>query len=238
MPGDLFAHTLAKPRPTKSRWTIAGSLVAHLALIVALVVVPVVSTVDGPDIVSRLEAFVVAMPPPPTPPAPSRPAPPPDVKTPTTNPNMPPVAPPEGIRPETTITSAAPGVPGAESFATSSRGDAQFLATSTMRLDPPPSPRPRDPVRPGGAIQEPRRIAYVPPIYPDIARQARIEGTVIVEAVIDETGAVRDVKVLRSIAMLDRAAVEAVSKWRYTATRLNGVAVPILMTVSVTFSLR
>jgi TonB family protein len=49
---------------------------------------------------------------------------------------------------------------------------------------------------------------------------------------------VRDVRVLRSVELLDRAAVEAVRKWRYTATRLNGVAVPIVMTVTVTFSLQ
>jgi len=49
---------------------------------------------------------------------------------------------------------------------------------------------------------------------------------------------VRNVTVLRSVPMLDRAALEAVQHWRYTPTRLNGQAVPVIMTVTVTFSLR
>jgi protein TonB len=75
-------------------------------------------------------------------------------------------------------------------------------------------------------------------VYPDLARAARVQGTVILEATIDETGAVTNVKVLRSIPLLDRAATDAVRRWRYTPTRLNGVPVPVLMTVTVTFTLR
>jgi len=66
----------------------------------------------------------------------------------------------------------------------------------------------------------------------------RVEGTVILEAIIDATGVVQNVTVLRSVPMLDRAAIEAVQQWRYTPTRLNGQAVPVIMTVTVTFSLR
>ena len=90
----------------------------------------------------------------------------------------------------------------------------------------------------GGQIREPRRITYVPPVYPTIAQTARVEGDVIVEAVIDETGVVRNVRVLRSIPLLDRAAVEAVSRWRYSPTTLNNQAVPVIMTVTVSFRLR
>jgi protein TonB len=61
---------------------------------------------------------------------------------------------------------------------------------------------------------------------------------VILDAVIDEAGAVRNVTVLRSVPLLDRAAIEAVTQWRYTPTRLNGVPVAIILTVTVTFSLR
>jgi protein TonB len=78
----------------------------------------------------------------------------------------------------------------------------------------------------------------VDPIYPQIAIIAKRDGTVILEATIDESGVVRDVKVLRSAPLLDQAAVDAVKQWRYTPTRLNGVAVPIILTVTVTFSLR
>jgi len=75
-------------------------------------------------------------------------------------------------------------------------------------------------------------------VYPTIARETRTEGMVILEATIDESGAVRNVRVLRSHALLDQAAIDAVSKWKYTPTKLNGVAIPILLTVTVNFALR
>jgi protein TonB len=61
---------------------------------------------------------------------------------------------------------------------------------------------------------------------------------VILEAVIAEDGRVRDVRVLRSIQLLDQAAIDAVRQWRFTPTLLNGVPVPIVMTVTVNFELQ
>jgi protein TonB len=79
---------------------------------------------------------------------------------------------------------------------------------------------------------------HVTPEYPEIARRARIDGTVILEAVLDVTGRVDRVRVLRSVPLLDDSAVKAVSQWRYTPTELNGVPVPVLMTITVQFSLQ
>jgi len=70
-----------------------------------------------------------------------------------------------------------------------------------------------------------------------LAIDARKEGVVILEAVLDEEGAVRNVRVLRSIPLLDDAAIQAVSKWRFTPTLLNGTPVPVVMTVTVSFQL-
>ena len=64
-----------------------------------------------------------------------------------------------------------------------------------------------------------------------------MSGAVILEAVIGTDGAVRDVRVLRSIPLLDDAAVAAVKQWRYSPTLLNGVAVPVVMTVTVQFGM-
>ena len=61
---------------------------------------------------------------------------------------------------------------------------------------------------------------------------------VILEAVIDARGNVTTVKVLRSIQLLDQAAVDAVRQWRFTPTLLNGEPVPIVMTVTVDFKLQ
>lgn len=100
-----------------------------------------------------------------------------------------------------------------------------------------PPPPPAAPVRVGGEIATPRLIHRVDPEYPAIAVSAQIEGIVIIEATVDERGAVTDTKVLRSHSVLDRAAVDAVEQWRYEPLRLNGVAQPFVLTVTVSFSL-
>jgi protein TonB len=86
-------------------------------------------------------------------------------------------------------------------------------------------------------MQAPRTIAHVNPVYPRIAQNARVEGVVILEAVIDAQGRVERVGVLRSIPQLDQAAIEAVKQWTFTPTLLNGVPVPIVMTVTLNFEL-
>jgi protein TonB len=103
---------------------------------------------------------------------------------------------------------------------------------------PPPPPPPTAPVRVGGSIRAPRKTKDVPPVYPPIAQSARVQGIVIIEATIGPNGKVQDARVLRSIPLLDAAALEAVRQWEYTPTLLNGVPVPVVMTVTVNFTLQ
>ena len=93
-------------------------------------------------------------------------------------------------------------------------------------------------VRVGGTIKPPTKIRHVNPLYPDVAREARVSGVVILEALIGPDGSVEDVHVLRSIPLLDRAAVDAVRQWQFTPTLLNGVQVPVIMTMTVNFTLQ
>ena len=108
------------------------------------------------------------------------------------------------------------------------------------------SPSPRAPassgssgaVRIAGDIPRPARTAEVAPEYPDAALQARIAGVVILETEISATGQVTNVTVLRSAdPLLDQAAVDAVRRWVYTPTVLEGEAVPVVMTETVNFVL-
>jgi TonB family protein len=92
-------------------------------------------------------------------------------------------------------------------------------------------------LRIGGNIAPPTKIKDVPPVYPAAARNAGVQGLVILEAVLDETGHVRDVKVVRSVPLLDQAAVDAVKQWEYTPTLQNGAAIPVTMRVFVKFTL-
>ena len=100
------------------------------------------------------------------------------------------------------------------------------------------APDPAGALRVGGAVGPPKKTKDFPPEYPALAQQARVQGVVSMEVRIDERGAVSDVRTLRSIPLLDQAAIDAVKQWRYEPTLMNGVAMPVIMTVEVNFSLR
>lgn len=100
---------------------------------------------------------------------------------------------------------------------------------------PGPPPPATAPVRVGGNIRTPRRIVDATPVMPEMARQAGITGVVILEIIIGADGAVRGVRVLRSIPLLDQAAIAAARQWRYEPTLLNGTPVPVIMTATVNF---
>jgi protein TonB len=104
--------------------------------------------------------------------------------------------------------------------------------------EPPPPPAVKlVPLRVGGVVRPPEKVHHVNPAYPPIALAARVTGIVILEALIGEDGGVRDVRVQRSVPLLDDAAEDAVRQWRFRPTLLNGQAVPVLMTVTVSFTL-
>jgi TonB family protein len=93
------------------------------------------------------------------------------------------------------------------------------------------------PVRVGGNIKPPNKIRDVRPVYPQIAQSARVMGIVILEITIGTDGAVTDARVLRGVPLLNDAALEAVKQWQYDVTLLNGTPVPVIMTVTVNFSI-
>lgn len=93
------------------------------------------------------------------------------------------------------------------------------------------------PFQVGDGIARPRKIKDVKPVYPQPAMAAQAMGTVLIEATIGADGKVRNARVLRSIAALDQAALDAVRQWEYEPSRLNGIAVAVTMVIVVTFSL-
>jgi protein TonB len=151
--------------------------------------------------------------------------------------NAAPIVAPEGVAPETGREGlAAPrALPGIE------RGGGGLDGIGRVEGTPPPPPPPptppTTPTRLSGGMQPPRKIVDVVPAYPPLARTAHIEGVVVLEVVIDARGGVESVRVLRSIPMLDQAAVDAVREWRFTPTLLSGQPIPIVMTVTVNFTL-
>jgi TonB family protein len=94
------------------------------------------------------------------------------------------------------------------------------------------------PFRVSGDIVPPRKVKNVNPVYPSGAVSGMVQGQVWIEATIGVDGKVKDAKVMRSIPQLDQAALDAVRQWEFTPTLLKGVAVPVIMMVTVSFSLQ
>ena len=107
---------------------------------------------------------------------------------------------------------------------------------------PPPPPAPviknTQPVRRGGVIQAANLIQQVKPVYPVLAQQTRVEGVVVMEAVISKEGSVESLRVISGHPLLNKAALDAVQQWKYRPTLLNGEPVEVLTTITVTFTLR
>ncbi len=102
-----------------------------------------------------------------------------------------------------------------------------------------PTPPSANVWRVGGGIKEPRKVRSVAPIYPDVAVGQRQEGVVVIEALLSESGCVSRMRVVNEVwPPLDLSALTAVSAWKYTPTLVDGVPVPVVMTVTVNFRLR
>ena len=88
-----------------------------------------------------------------------------------------------------------------------------------------------------GNVAEAQRLRDVPPIYPDLARQAAVQGAVRLNIVIDKQGRVANISVISGHPLLIPAALDAVKQWEYQPTLLNGQAVEVASEVSVPFVL-
>ena len=237
MSRTLFDQTLApKQINQKRRGTVVVSVALHALGLAVLLVLGV--RAEAPVVNSKM---ILELAPTPKMPQPPPPAPPKNLPTSPVNPAAAPLTAAATITPERPLpppkmtgvfdpTNVTPGAIGP--------GSETALGPAPTPAPPRPAPVPITPRRVGGDIQAPQRISAVPPDYPQVARVAKIEGVVTLEATIDAQGQVRDVKVIGSIPLLDKAAVDAVSKWKYTPTRLNGEAIPVILTVRVVFSLR
>lgn len=92
-------------------------------------------------------------------------------------------------------------------------------------------------VRIGGKVQAAKLISQVMPVYPPLARQARISGTVRLEAVIGRDGRIKSLRVAAGHPWLVQAALEAVRQWIYQPTLLNGEPVEVLTQIEVNFKM-
>lgn len=228
MPREMFGD-IANPSVrvgTKKWYTVPLSIITHTVVLAALVIIPLLAT----DVIPTPQSVMafVAMPPPQVAP-----------QVQNVNPNAAPIEAPKEI----VMDPPPPPPPPSLSMAGAVGGVAGGIPGGTPGGvvggigPPPPPPPPQAPVRVGGDIKEPKKIRDVRPVYPQIAQTAKVQGIVIIEAIIGKDGNVRDAKVLRSVPLLDQAALEAVRQWRFTPTLLNGIPVEVVMTVTVNFTL-
>ena len=240
MSPDLFRQIVeVRPSAPASRLSVLPvSILVHALVLAALVVIPLLASDILPLVRANdiLTMPVVVAPQPPTMPAPARrQAPVADLA----GANLAPVDPPNGIArermiqtdqlPDTSAPNAVGDVPG--NGVPGGIGTANFDA-------PPPPPRPTGPVPVSSLLKAPVKIRDVSPVYSPLAIASHVEGVVVIEAVIGPTGNIVEARVLRSKPLLDEAALAAVRQWRYTPTLLGGVPTSVILTVTVTFSLK
>jgi periplasmic protein TonB len=243
MAGQMFASSsmsTSNPQRTKRRVVaLVLAVLVNVFLVTTAVLGPLFATNVLPEIYNDLTYVIRAdiylpPPPPPTPPVVET-----EKKVPTDipNPKAAPFEPPDKVTEEVVNppkwsppTECLTCVPGGTDPPTTG-------LPPVVGLPLPPSPPPQKPLLVSDS-QTPKPIVRINPIYPEIARSARTEGVVIIEAEIDIHGNVVNAKILRGNPLLNEAALSAVRQWKYVPHKLNGVPVPIIITVTVNFTLR
>lgn len=227
------------------RATLPLAYLFEALLVGVMVLVPLIYTEALPK--AQLMTFLAAPPPPPPPPPPPAAAPPPRIfhrvsaedlmRAPTVIPKT--ISQPkEAEQPATTgvVGGVYGGVPGGTWGGVLGGVIGGSLSAAAP---PPPPPKPQAPkrVRVGGQVESAKLIFRPTPEYPPLAKMARIQGVVRLDAVISKDGTIQDLKVISGHPLLVKAALDAVSRWRYQPTLLNGESVEVATEIDVNFTL-
>jgi periplasmic protein TonB len=243
---------------TNKTWTVMVSFVAQLGLIGIAVILPMIYFDALPQ--TQLTSFLVAPPPPPPPPPP--PAAAVQVKVVKVIPRqfdagrlMAPKAIPKDIAqikeeelppPSSGAVGVVGGVPGGVPGGTPGGVIGGILGSVPSAAPPPPpppvkkeEPKPTTPqrIRVGGNVQQAKLVRQPRPVYPPLAKQARIQGVVKLNAIISRDGTIQNLSVLSGHPLLVPSAMEAVKQWVYQPTLLNGEPVEVVTQIDVNFTL-
>jgi len=235
----MFEAERSLPEGRRRTWvTLVVSVAAHVAILLLVVSATFAATTGTTPTPSHILAYVTPAPPPP-PPAPA------PLRHPTAAHAQPvtPVAPAPVVAPsKVTAEPVTPPPPSLASIGGVEGGVSGGVAGgvvggtgAVVGIAPPPPPPAA--VRIGGDIKAPALVRQVAPVYPAAARMARVQGNVTVEAHVEADGQVQSVHVVKSVPLLDRAAVTAVKQWQYSPLLLNGTPTPFVLTVTVSFNL-
>lgn len=114
-------------------------------------------------------------------------------------------------------------------------GSLSGIAPAAPNIPAPPKPVSTAPIRVGGKVQAPRLVSSVLPVYPQIAQQANVTGTVVIDTTIDKDGRVAKTRVISGPELLRGAALSALHQWKYEPSTLNGQPISVQMIVSIQF---
>ena len=231
------------------RATLPIAYICEGILVGLFVLVPLIYTEALPS--AQLMTFLAAPPPPPPPPPPPAAAPAPRIIRKATMADImkaPTVIPKTIARPDQAPEPAAAvgvvggipgGVPGGQFGGVLGGVIGGVMSSVTAAPPPPPPPKAATPkrIRVGGQVESARLIFQPKPEYPPLAKMARIQGTVRLEAIISKDGTIQDLKVVSGHPLLVKSALEAVQRWRYQPTLLNGEPVEVVTEVDVNFTL-
>jgi protein TonB len=230
-----------KTKKTNKPWTVVLSMALQAAFLAVLILIPLIYTEALPK--ASLTTFLSAPPPPPPPPPPPAAAivhVKPQVHLMDAGKLVAPKVIPKEIKiikedaetPDMGVSGGVPGgVPGGQMG-----GVIGGVIGGVGGAPPPPKPT-QTRIRQGGAVTAASLINRVQPVYPPLARQTRISGTVRLHAIISKSGAVQQLEVISGHPLLVQAALDAVRQWRYRPTTLNGEPVEVDTTIDVIFSL-
>ena len=248
----MFEQTFVDGGKTRKTWTVMVSFLAQIVVIVVAILIPMIYFDALPK--SQLSSFLVAPPPPPPPPPPPAAA----SKVVKVIPRqfdagrlMQPKAVPKEVAmikeeelPPPSSGGVVGGVPGGVPGGTAGGVIGGIIGSVPTAAPPPPPPPPAAPkpvtpqrIRVGGNVQQAKLIRQPKPIYPPLAKQARISGVVRLNAIIGKDGTIQNLTVASGHPLLVPAAMEAVKQWVYQPTLLNGEAVEVVTQIDVNFTL-
>lgn len=253
----MFEQSMIDGKGSTSKpWTIFVSFVLQIFVMIILILIPLIITDTLPK--ATLTSFLVAPPPPPPPPPPPAAAPP--VKIVKVIPRqfdagklMAPKQIPKDIAmiKEEELPSVAAnvgvvgGVPGGVPGGAPGGVIGGILGAVPQAAPPPPPPpvkkeeKPVTPqrIRVGGNVQAAKLVRQPKPVYPPLAKQARIQGTVRFQAIIGKDGTIQNLQLVSGHPLLVPSATEAVKQWVYQPTQLNGEPVEVVTQIDVNFTL-
>ncbi|MFZ0636649.1 MAG: energy transducer TonB [Candidatus Acidiferrales bacterium] len=240
---DLVESSVIRKKTNKS-WTVALSAIIQGAILFVLVLIPLIYTEALPK--QLLTTFLVAPAPPPPPPPPAaavqrivkpvaRIIQAGKMMAPTVIPKKVEMIKEEELPPDVGAAGVVGGVPGG--IPGGSAGGVLGGIIGGVGSGPPPPPRPQGRIRVGGNVQAARMLRQVQPMYPQIAKTAHVQGTIILHAIIAKDGTVQELQYISGPPLLMKAAMDAVREWRYQPTQLNGEPVEVDTTISVIFTL-